>query len=128
LNNLLDRYISWPLNQNIQADIAVKLHEKKGFPGILGCIDEKKKIKAPHEYSQSYANRKSYQCDTPSCLFTSCFVGWPGSCHDSRVLDEELSILGGWSKGLWLISYSWRWSLSYQTLINDTIQRYGQQA
>jgi len=61
LNNLLDRYISWPLNQNIQADIAVKLHEKKGFPGIMGCIDETHiKIKAPHEYSQRYANRKGY--------------------------------------------------------------------
>ena len=29
LNNLLDRYISCPLNHNTQADIAVKFHEKK---------------------------------------------------------------------------------------------------
>jgi hypothetical protein len=51
LNNLLDSYISWPLNQNTQADIATKFHDKKGFPGILGCIDGTHiKIKAPHEY------------------------------------------------------------------------------
>jgi len=93
LNNLLDRYISWPLNQNTQADIAAKFHEKKGFPGILGCIDGTHiKIKAPHEYSQSYVNRKGYHSVIFQAIcshdmrFTSCFVGWPGSCHDSRVL------------------------------------------
>lgn len=82
LNNLLDRYISWPLNQNTQADIAAKFHEKNRFPGILGCIDGTHiKIKAPHEYSQSYVNRKGYHSVILQAIcshdmrFTSCFVG-----------------------------------------------------
>ena len=95
LNNLLDRYISWPLNQNTQADIAVKLHDKKEFPGILGYIDGTHiKIKAPHEYSQSYVNRKGYH---NVVLQAVSLVRLEGR-HDSRVLDEERSVLGGCSK------------------------------
>ena len=43
------------------------------------------KIKAPHEYSQSYVNRKGYHSVILQAVcshdmrFTSCFVGWPGS-------------------------------------------------
>lgn len=92
LNNLQDRYISWPLEQNLQADIAEKFREKRGFPGILGCIDGTHvQIMPPKEHPQSYVNRKNYHSIIlqavclHNMLFTNCFVGWQGSSHDSRV-------------------------------------------
>ena len=93
LNNYQDRFISWPLDQNTQADITEKFRVKKGFPGVLGCIDGTHiRIKAPKDHSQTYVNRKGYHSVIlqavclHNMMFSSCFVGWPGSCHDARVL------------------------------------------
>jgi hypothetical protein len=49
---------------------------------------------------QSYVNRKGYHSVILQAIcshdmrFTNCFVGWPGSCHDSRVLNSQFWIDG----------------------------------
>lgn len=93
LNNLMDRFISWPLDQVTKNDVKAKFKEKRGFPGVLGCIDGTHiQIMPPKDHPQSYVNRKGYHslvlqavC-TNTMMFSSCYTGWPGSCHDARVL------------------------------------------
>ena len=49
---------------------------------------------------QSYVNRKGYHSVILQAIcshdmrFTNCFVGWPGSCHDSRVLNSQFWVDG----------------------------------
>jgi hypothetical protein len=92
VNNLKNRVIRWPQGPE-QADIIAKFQEKKGFPGVLGALDGTHiQIKAPQNNAQDYINRKGYHSLVlqavclPDMTMSHCFTGWPGSCHDSRVL------------------------------------------
>lgn len=92
LNNLLSKIISWPANQMLQESVA-NFRSRNGFPGIVGALDGTHiAIIAPHEKPQSYVNRKKYHslqlqavCNS-DMLFLDCFAGFPGSCHDARIL------------------------------------------
>ncbi|VDH99362.1 Hypothetical predicted protein [Mytilus galloprovincialis] len=77
-------------------DVVRKFREKRGFPGIVGCIDGTHiHIKPPTEHPQSYVNRKSFHSVILQavCLqdmkISNCFAGFPGSVHDSRVLRQS---------------------------------------
>lgn len=92
LNNFKNRLISWPKNENIDAVID-RFQTRNGFNGIVGALDATHiQIKAPKDDPQSYVNRKKYHslilqsvCDD-DMKFLHCFAGFPGSCHDARVL------------------------------------------
>lgn len=66
---------------------------RRGIRRILGAIDGSHiPIKAPRENQEVYINRKGFHsivlqavCNH-EMVFTDCFVGWPGSTHDARVL------------------------------------------
>ncbi|XP_063405555.1 putative nuclease HARBI1 [Mytilus trossulus] len=96
LNNLKDRFIRWPSGAAEQNDVVRKFREKRGFPGIVGCIDGTHiHIKPPTEHPQSYVNRKSFHSVILQavCLqdmkISNYFAGFPGSVHDSRVLRQS---------------------------------------
>lgn len=100
--HLKSKYIFWPSGQERQTIIDA-FRDKKQFPGILGAIDSSHiQIRPPSEHPQTYVNRKGYHSLILQCVcredmrYTHCFTGWPGSCHDSRVLrNSDL-----WQKGL----------------------------
>ena len=65
----------------------------KWILGIVGCLDGIHiKISAPSDNPKSYINRKGYHSIQlqatcrENMTFTYCFTGYPGSCHDSRIL------------------------------------------
>ena len=66
------------------------------FLGIVGCLDDTHiKICALSDNPESYVNRQGYHsiqlqatC-TENMTFTHCFTGYPGSCHDSRILKNS---------------------------------------
>ncbi|XP_052078520.1 putative nuclease HARBI1 [Mytilus californianus] len=99
---LKETYIKWPLDHRKQRHISNKFQEKRGFPGVIGAIDATHiQIQPPNEHPQAYVNRKSYHSIIlqavclPDTSFSNCFIGWPGSVHDSRVLkNSEL-----WAEG-----------------------------
>ncbi|XP_033730552.1 putative nuclease HARBI1 [Pecten maximus] len=104
LKNLKHKFISWPKNQSLQETVD-KFEQRNGFPGIVGSLDGTHiPIRAPKENAQSYVNRKKFHslhlqavCNS-EMIFTDCFAGYPGSCHDARVLrNSDL-----WENGLLL--------------------------
>lgn len=66
------------------------------MPKVVGAIDGTHiHIKAPKEDTISYVNRKKYTsiilqgvCDS-GMNFIDCLVGWPGSVHDAKVLQNS---------------------------------------
>lgn len=92
---LMPKYIVWPKDRDKQTVID-KFREKRGFPGVLGAVDSSYiQIRPPPQHPQTYVNRKGYHSLILQAVcredmrFTDCFVGWPGSCHDSRVLKNS---------------------------------------
>lgn len=84
--------IRWPNAQELQTEEQL-FQRRNGFPGIVGAIDGTHiQIKAPRDHPQSYVNRKHYHSLQLQCvcrhnrLFSHVFTGYPGSVHDSRVL------------------------------------------
>lgn len=93
--HLKPKFISWPYQNELQI-IKDYFQRKNGFPGIVGCIDGTHiEIPAPKESPKSYVNRKGYHSLQLQAVcredmrFTHCFMGFPGSCHDSRVLKNS---------------------------------------
>ena len=92
INNNLRKFISWPDQQTLQEQ-ADQFSQRNGFPGIVGALDGCHiEIKEPGDHSKSYINRKGFAslqlqavCNY-NMLFTHVFLGYPGSCHDARVL------------------------------------------
>ena len=67
-----------------------------GFPGIVGAIDGTHiQIIAPHEYENEFVNRHHYHSINTQVVFDSnsriidIVAKWPGSTHDSRILNES---------------------------------------
>ena len=92
LKYLTPNIITWPSEED-QREIASSFEDKTGFHGIIGAVDGTHiEIRAPHENPNDYINRKGYHSVVLQVVcredrrFTNCFVGWPGSVHDSRVL------------------------------------------
>ncbi|XP_033725148.1 putative nuclease HARBI1 [Pecten maximus] len=93
LHHLKERFICWPVNQQ---DVVTKFVQRNGFPGIIGALDGTHiRIKAPQLHPQSYVNRKNFHsiqlqavCNS-DMMFTHCMAGFPGKCHDARVLKNS---------------------------------------
>lgn len=69
---------------------------KRGIPGVIGAIDGSHiPIKAPTSCPENYINRKGFHSvvlqavSDHEMMFTDCYVGWPGSVHDARVLSNS---------------------------------------
>ena len=95
LDHFVRRYIVWPTGAD-RGTVVRAFREKRGFPGEVGAIDGSHiPIKAPQEHPQTYVNRKGYHSVILQAVcredlrFIDCFAGWPGSCHDSRVLKNS---------------------------------------
>nr|XP_054756798.1 uncharacterized protein LOC129262832 [Lytechinus pictus]XP_054763823.1 uncharacterized protein LOC129270469 [Lytechinus pictus] len=85
------RYITFPSGDRLRA--TVQGFEDMGFPQVAGAIDGTHiPIIGPVNYHADYHNRKGWYsvilqavCDH-KYMFTDIMVGWPGRCHDARVL------------------------------------------
>ncbi|KAG5893979.1 hypothetical protein JTB14_006582 [Gonioctena quinquepunctata] len=93
--NLLEKYIVWP-NEEELTSIEVGFQDRAGFPGVIGAIDCCNiKFKAPAEHQDSYTDRKMQHSIKlqgiviSHKIFTNIMVGFPGSAHDSRVLNNS---------------------------------------
>ncbi|XP_061166373.1 putative nuclease HARBI1 [Saccostrea echinata] len=105
LTHLKSKFIKWP-NPNELNQIANNFQQKNGFPGIAGALDGTHiRIAKPTNHGDSYINRKGFPslqlqavCKE-DMMFTHVFTGFPGSCHDARVLrNSDL-----WENGLQMI-------------------------
>lgn len=98
LGKLKSVYIRWPTGDIRQENI-----HRFEFPNTVGALDGTQiKIQAPRDNPTAYYNRKGFHSIVLQAVrqydmrFTDCYVGWPGSVHDARVLrNSDL-----WEKGL----------------------------
>ncbi|XP_033747150.1 putative nuclease HARBI1 [Pecten maximus] len=104
LNHLKSRFIKWP-SPGEMAEEADVFSQRNGFPGIIGALDGTHiHISKPKDHPQSYFNRKGYYSIQMQAVcrhdmrLTHVFVGYPGSCHDARVLKNS----DIWNNGLQL--------------------------
>ena len=81
-------YIRWPTGHMRQENIV-----NFKFPNTVGALDGTHiRIQAPRDNSAAYYNRKGFHSIVlqAACQydmqFPDCYVGWPGSVHDARVL------------------------------------------
>lgn len=88
-------FIKWPNNMETQRE-EQEFNRRNGFPGIIGAVDGTHiQIKAPSNHPQSYVNRKHFHSLQLQCvcrhnmLFSHVFTGFPGSVHDSRVIQSS---------------------------------------
>ncbi|XP_062510047.1 putative nuclease HARBI1 [Corticium candelabrum] len=88
---IMGEVVVWPTGDRAKAAIE-GFRARCGVKNVIGAIDGSHiAIKAPSQHQTDYINRKGFHsivlqavCDN-RMLFTDCFVGWPGSVHDSRV-------------------------------------------
>ena len=92
VNALRQRYIRIPTGEDAQTVVDGFLHTW-GFPQCFGAIDGSHiPILTPKDYPLDYYNRKGFHSIVLQALvdheykFMNIFVGWPGSCHDARIL------------------------------------------
>lgn len=92
---LKDRLIKWPNQQKLQNE-EQEFIQRNGFQGIVDAIDGTHiPIKTPKNNPQSYVNRKHFHSLQLQCvglhnrLFSHVFIGYPGSVHDARVLQNS---------------------------------------
>ena len=94
LDHLLPMYLAWPSGQERKK--IMDSFSSKGLQKVIGAIDGSHiPIKAPRENPEQYINRKGFHsiiiqavCDH-QMKFLDCYVGWPGSVHDSRVFSNS---------------------------------------
>ena len=94
-DHLMKDFIVWPNNAERQY-LKAAFIQNSNFPGVVGCLDGSHiAIKAPSEHPDTYVNRKGYHSLVLQAVcredlrFTHCVAGWPGSCHDARVLKNS---------------------------------------
>ncbi|XP_055959278.1 putative nuclease HARBI1 [Patella vulgata] len=90
--HLMDKFITLPVGNELQA-VKDRFEWRNGFSGIVGCLDGTHiRITSPKHNPKSYVNRKGFHSIQLQAVcredmrFIDCFVGFPGSCHDSRIL------------------------------------------
>ena len=87
---IMGELVVWPTGDRPKAAIE-GFRTRPAVKNVIGAIDGSHiAIKAPSQRPTNYINRKGFHsivlqavCDN-RMLFTDCFVGWPGSVHDSR--------------------------------------------
>ncbi|XP_062613700.1 uncharacterized protein LOC134275434 [Saccostrea cucullata] len=102
VNHLKQVFITLP-SANEHQEIMDKFEQKQNFPGVLGALDRTHiAIKAPKSHPETYVNRTGFYsiflqgiC-REDLRFIHCIAGWPGSCHDARVLKNTYI----WENGL----------------------------
>lgn len=114
LCKLMQRYIKFPMEEDEQNYVKRKFAEISNFPGVLGCIDGTLiAIKSPSasDNEQVYVCRKGYHAinvmitTSHTLQITALNAKFPGSCHDSFVLQQSLlsdvlaSGIDGWLLG-----------------------------
>ena len=96
-SRLASKFIKWPSPEE-RPVVARDFARHRSFPGIIGAVDGCHiRILTPSESPESFINRKGYAsiilqavCDS-DMMFTHCVIGWPGSVHDARVLNNSLA-------------------------------------
>lgn len=95
LRYLRQKYIAWPKDGDVQS-VVTAFKDKAQFPGVLGAVDSSHiQIRPPKDHPQTYVNRKGFHSVILQAVcredmrYTHVFCGWPGSCHDSRVLKNS---------------------------------------
>ncbi|KAL9977854.1 hypothetical protein ACROYT_G015308 [Oculina patagonica] len=95
LKNMAGTVIVWPKGERAR-DVVSGFKAKRGIPGVIGAIDGSHiPIKAPTSCPENYINRKGFHSvvlqavSDHEMMFTDCYVGWPGSVHDARVLNNS---------------------------------------
>ena len=95
LKNMAHLFIVWPKGDKAR-NVMAGFEEKRGIPGVIGAIDGCHiPIKAPRICPENYINRKGFHSlvlqavADNDLIFTDCYVGWPGSVHDARVLNNS---------------------------------------
>ena len=93
LGNLKNKYIRFPFYDGEVQEAMDRFEELYKFPQIVGAIDGSHiEIKAPPVNHEDYFNRKQFYSIVlqgivdSDLLFRHVAVGYPGSVHDSRVL------------------------------------------
>ena len=88
-----NNYIRFPFTEDEVKEVMDDSEELYHFPQIVGAIDGSHiEIKAPPENREDYFNRKQFYSVVlqgivdSELLFRHIAVGFPGSVHDSRVL------------------------------------------
>lgn len=97
IHRLKDAYVKIPNNQNELLEISNDFRERCNFPGVIGAIDcTHIRIIKPSRDPATFVNRKGYYsfncqmiCDS-KLRFWNVVARWPGSTHDSRVLDNSV--------------------------------------
>ena len=105
LCNIRGRYIKFPYTRNEAQRIINDFQELNGIPQIVGIVDGSHiPIIAPNENKEDYFNRKHhYSVNLMGIVdskqkFLYASVGYPGSIHDSRVLQLS-SVYNGIENG-----------------------------
>ena len=94
--NWTSKVISWPSNGSV-THVTDGFFGRRGLQGaVLGAIDGSHvPIKAPGTHQDVYINRKGFHSVVIQAVcnhrmfFTDCFVGYPGSTHDARVMKNS---------------------------------------
>ena len=88
----MNRFIRFPEAQKWQS-ISHKFHAKRGFPGVIGCVDGAHiPVLVPKsDRSETYRNRKGFMslnvqmvCGPKEEIY-DIVAGWPGSAHDAVI-------------------------------------------
>ncbi len=84
-------YIMFPTGRELQ-NVTHGFDNKWGFPSCAGAIDRTHIPTVAHPGEPHYFNRKGCYSivmqpvvDDKYC-FRDCYIGWPGSVHDARIL------------------------------------------
>ena len=90
--HLYPRYVRLP-NEDELKEIIREFENLWGFPQVVGAIDGTHiPILKPQESASDYYNRKGFYSILVQAVvdsrgrFIDTNIGWPGKCHDSRVL------------------------------------------
>ncbi|XP_062589423.1 putative nuclease HARBI1 [Saccostrea cucullata] len=93
---IVAQFIKFPLDHGAIRKNQEDFFSIAGFPGVVGAIDGTHvQIIAPHEYENEYVNRHHFHSINTQVVFDPNYriidvvLKWPGSTHDSRILNES---------------------------------------
>lgn len=93
--NILRRFIKFPTIEQLEEN-KEQFRQIAGLPNIIGAIDGTHiRIVRPKEFEAEYVNRKRYHSINVQVVFDAQYhiidleARWPGSTHDSRILNES---------------------------------------